>query len=252
MSEFTPTTSGVSKARKLISTVLLLILLVVLAIEVRAAVGYAWSGSVMTAESKQGIFESRPHSEVKEMLKFWPAEEVVAEADNATEYRYSWFSLLAPVLSRDEPAYHVIFVKADDAEGAVYDVETPNSGDVSRLLLALTGKAGKISFDSESDEFEDDRAFGVGGTRTSPRLAAPAILAPPADPLLNALDADADGELSETELADAVASLLKADKDGDGVISEQEARPVRPEGAGGGRGDRASRTQRQRPPLEDE
>lgn len=251
MSDSKPANSGVSRARKLVSTALLLILLVVLAIEVRSAVGYAWSGSALSAQSKQGIIEKASLSEVKGMLKFWPNEELVKEESGTTEYRFSWYSLLAPLMSRDEPAYHVVMVRMGDAEGAVFDVETPNSGDVSRLKVSLSD--GKFGLSSPPDESE----AGSGGfesgdvQRDGPRRGG-GPPTPPVDPLVSALDADDDGELSETELAEAVTALLKADKDGDGAISAEEARPVRPPGAGGGAGDRASRAQRQRPPLEDE
>lgn len=251
MSEPKPASSGVSKARKLVSTVLLLILLVVLAIEVRSAVGYAWFGSALSARSKQGIIEKTSLSEVKGMLKFWPKEELVKEESGTTEYRFSWYSLLAPLMSRDEPAYHVVMVKMGDAEGAVFDVETPNSGDISRLKMSLSD--GKFGLSSPPDEFEVDSGDEQrGGSRRGggPPTSGGGPPTPPVDPLVSALDTDADGELSENELAEAVTALRKADTDGDGAISAGEARPVRPPGAGAG--DRAPRAQRQRPPLEDE
>lgn len=52
-------------------------------------------------------------------------------------------------------------------------------------------------------------------------------------PLMDALDANKDGELDATEISNATAALKKLDKDGDGKLSAEELRPVRP---GGGRG----------------
>ena len=41
-------------------------------------------------------------------------------------------------------------------------------------------------------------------------------------PLLETLDADKDGKLSQAEIDDAVAALKKLDKDGDGKLSKEE------------------------------
>lgn len=55
---------------------------------------------------------------------------------------------------------------------------------------------------------------------------------PPVIPLMVALDADKDGELSSKEIANAVAALKKLDKDKDGKLSREELRP-RFDGRGG-------------------
>ncbi|MCA9079224.1 MAG: hypothetical protein KDA58_01645 [Planctomycetaceae bacterium] len=62
---------------------------------------------------------------------------------------------------------------------------------------------------------------------------------PPVNPLVEALDADKDGEISAEEIEGAAAALKKLDKDGDGKLSGEEIRPPRPSfggpgGAGGG------------------
>ncbi len=53
----------------------------------------------------------------------------------------------------------------------------------------------------------------------------------PGSPVIAALDANKDGEIDATELANATAALKALDKDGDGKLSGEEIRPVR-----GGRG----------------
>ncbi len=62
------------------------------------------------------------------------------------------------------------------------------------------------------------------------------------NPIIAALDANRDGELSADEIENAAAALKKLDKNGDGKITREELRPQfgrppqgRPEGAGGGR-----------------
>ena len=48
---------------------------------------------------------------------------------------------------------------------------------------------------------------------------------PPLHPLMMALDADADGELSAEEISNAPAALKKLDKNADGKLSREELRP---------------------------
>jgi len=53
---------------------------------------------------------------------------------------------------------------------------------------------------------------------------------PPPNPFVDALDTNGDREISEEELKNATASLLKLDKNGDGKLTDDETRPPRPEG----------------------
>lgn len=61
--------------------------------------------------------------------------------------------------------------------------------------------------------------------------------------ILSALDANRDGELSQTELRNAPVTLHKLDKNGDGQLSREETR-----GQGGGRNQSGGREQGVRPP----
>lgn len=59
---------------------------------------------------------------------------------------------------------------------------------------------------------------------------------PPLHPLEMALDANGDGIIDAKEIANAVAALKKLDKNGDGKLTEDEYRPLRPTGGFGGAG----------------
>ena len=48
---------------------------------------------------------------------------------------------------------------------------------------------------------------------------------PPSNPVFDVIDADKDGNITPQELEGAVAALKTLDKDGDGVITRDEARP---------------------------
>ncbi|MHB8969405.1 MAG: EF-hand domain-containing protein [Pirellulaceae bacterium] len=71
-----------------------------------------------------------------------------------------------------------------------------------------------------------DRNAGPGG--------APGGFQPPAPPVLAALDANADGEITADELENAVPALQKLDKNSDGQLATDELMPVM--GGFGGRG----------------
>jgi len=59
---------------------------------------------------------------------------------------------------------------------------------------------------------------------------------PPPHPLETALDANGDGVIDAKELANAVAVLKRLDKNGDGRLTNEEFRPMRPGGGFGGPG----------------
>jgi len=68
-------------------------------------------------------------------------------------------------------------------------------------------------------------------------------------PLMQALDADGDGELSAAEISNASAALKKLDKNGDGKLDGEELRPAMggrggPGGPGGSAGGAASAAER--------
>lgn len=57
---------------------------------------------------------------------------------------------------------------------------------------------------------------------------------PPPSPLMEALDANHDGVIDATEIANASAALKTLDKNGDGKLTQDELRPHRPQGGGPG------------------
>jgi hypothetical protein len=58
----------------------------------------------------------------------------------------------------------------------------------------------------------------------------------PPSPLMEALDANHDGVIDATEIANASAALKTLDKNGDGKLTQDELRPHRPPGGPDGQG----------------
>ena len=70
---------------------------------------------------------------------------------------------------------------------------------------------------------------GEGGPEDRPR---------PPHPVMDALDKDHNGEISEEEINNATAALKSLDKNSDGKLTDDEIRPPRPEGGPGRDGER--------------
>ncbi len=79
-----------------------------------------------------------------------------------------------------------------------------------------------------------DRPFqpgGPGGGPGGPGGPGGRRMMPPS-PLMEALDANHDGIIDATEIANASAALKTLDKNGDGKLTPDELRPPRPQGGG--------------------
>lgn len=100
-------------------------------------------------------------------------------------------------------------------------------GMVSSSLFSQAEKGKREGFDGKSREMLQRRAAEGGQGMPGAMLANLPIMA--------ALDADKDGSLSVSEIANASKSLLALDKNGDGVLSSEEMRPAFNPTAGGPR-----------------
>ncbi len=228
---------GVSPVRKKISALVLFVLSIVLIIEVRAGLGHRLSGNMLQEMSPEGAFDKVPLAELEPMLSLAPTRTIVRKNDDEIEYKYSWFSLLRPLLKRPEAAYYVVVSNSTPPNVRRYNTEALTEAQ-------LTAAAARASESVDASEDYEDDAGGFGG---GPGGGGPGGGGgrggggpPPQDPTVTLLDKDGNGELTEDELKSASAALFAADKNGDGTLTLDELRP-----AGGGR-----TAGRQRPPLD--
>jgi hypothetical protein len=127
------------------------------------------------------------------------------------------------------------------------------------VLLALSASAWMLSAQDEPTNPPGggqrpprrERPGGGGPNQGGPNQGGPEGQRPPRPPLVAALDANDDGVIDETEIANASAALKKLDKNGDGKLTMDELRPPRPQGGGdfgGPRGPQGRRPGGPRPP----
>jgi hypothetical protein len=135
------------------------------------------------------------------------------------------------------------------APAALLTLDTDKDGALSREELRPQRPEGAPAESSADRPNRPDRPQGdrppVGEGR-GPRGDMPGGPRPGGNPLIAALDANHDGVIDATEIANASTALKALVKNDDGSISLKDLRPARPEGddqEGGPRGPRGPRGQ---------
>lgn len=142
--EKAPQGPKVSPARTIASLILLLVVGVICLIEMRAGLGQYLSGKelkgVLGGDDTAAPLKSVRFAEAKALLSMSPTEEVVRETDHEKVYRYSWYSLLRPLIGEPSPQIFIsvttdadaiatgFFTSEDEQPGAGYVYQTPPEG----------------------------------------------------------------------------------------------------------------------------
>ena len=115
-----------------------------------------------------------------------------------------------------------------DKDGTISATEIDNA---STVLLTLDKNSdGQLTM----DELMPARPEGTNNV-APPSMKGRGGHRPPPSPVLGVLDADHDGVISASEIANASTALKTLDKDGDGQLSSDELRPSRSECPDGNR-----------------
>ncbi|MCA9035568.1 MAG: hypothetical protein KDA91_10580 [Planctomycetaceae bacterium] len=131
MSEGQQVPGGVSPARKMVSTVFLVIALIVLAIELRAGLGQRFSGESLAKISTDGVFESGTSVETaQQQLSMSPSVTIVRDNEMETVYHYQWLSLLRTVVGQPPAELFLVATKTDPPQALGYytDPDDANVG----------------------------------------------------------------------------------------------------------------------------
>ncbi len=162
--------SGVSPLRKKISAVVLCVLAIVLVVELRAGMGHMLSGKMLQEKSPDETFEKMGLSELEPMLSLAPARTVVRDGRDEVEYKYAWFSLMRPLLSRPEAAYYIVVNRSEPPNVRRYSTEPSKeqnrgiaAGGPANRVIGRRGSAGGQGEDnpsagSDPPEIADDKA----------------------------------------------------------------------------------------------
>jgi Ca2+-binding EF-hand superfamily protein len=124
-----------------------------------------------------------------------------------------------------------IFARLDkDGNGKIEKDEIPErmKENIGRVDSNSDDVVDLAEFEKVAQFFAGRRPDGAPEGRPNPGGPGPG----PGGPVLRALDADGDGEISASELADATKALAKLDKNGDGKLTRDEIGPppgARPE-----------------------
>lgn len=126
MSKPSPTPAGgpaVSKARTIVSLILLLVVGVVCVIELRAGLGHWMTANAMKGKcNAQGEFENLTLQDAQGLVKFGPAVKE-SQQDADVSFRYTWFSLLRPVMGDASPGLTLVATTGEKAMALTFHTD---------------------------------------------------------------------------------------------------------------------------------
>ena len=97
----------VSPVRTVASLILLLVVGVVCAIELRAGFGQMMSGKSLAAKSNDGEFTDLSLEEARGMMSLAP-KEIIENRGPDTYYHYEWYSFLRPLMGQTNPKLTIV------------------------------------------------------------------------------------------------------------------------------------------------
>jgi hypothetical protein len=149
----------VSPARTIVSLVVLAVVGVICVIEMRAGLGQHLSGKALKqalgSEDSAATQKTMKFVDAKALLSMGPKEEMFRETPYEKVYRYTWYSLLRPLIGEQNPQIFIsvstgeealatgFYTSEDDQPGSDYVYQTPpNGGGSSPAPLPLPQAGG--------------------------------------------------------------------------------------------------------------
>lgn len=149
----------VSKGRKIFSGVMLIGVLIVLGIEGRAGGSHSSATKSLQELAPDGVFKpgTVTEAEVEALLSLSPKkEELKGEFQyNRVEYKYSWKSLLRPLMS-DTPTTELYVAYTDPADGPRYAIYYGTDKPQPRTVGAASAEEDDHHHEDEDDADHDD------------------------------------------------------------------------------------------------
>ncbi len=110
-----PTGPKVSGTRTLVSMILLVVVLIVCAIELRAGLGHFLTLKAFNKESvsENNLFKNIKYEDANGMVAAFPSKSDVQPGEFEDIHRYYWYSLLRPLMGENSPE---VFMTVDHAE----------------------------------------------------------------------------------------------------------------------------------------
>lgn len=175
MSNAEPLKSGnrkeVSKARKIVSAIILVGLLVVLGIEGRAGFGHSSAAKALQDLAPDGAFETGAVTEeqIDNLMTLSPTKEELEGGTGSgsvvVEYKYSWKSLVRPLMSNMPPTdLYVTFSKEEPRHALLFGTEAPDPRKPAAATPAIPAADGDVAgMGGGGGEGRGGRGMGQGG-----------------------------------------------------------------------------------------
>ena len=150
----------VSPARTIVSLVMLVIVGGISVIELRAGLGQYLSGKelkkALGSEEDSTSQNMIKFEAAKALLRMGPSEELVRESEVEKVYRYSWYSLLRPLMGENNPEIYItvstgtepiangFFTSDDESQASNYQYQEPpaGGGGAPPMPLPMPGSGG--------------------------------------------------------------------------------------------------------------
>ena len=194
-------------------------LLAVVLLEARAQQGYARTLEALSTRMEGDV--ELTLDQAMPLLAFSPALSAPTPSADGNEIKCSWFSLFK------KGQYEITLIVNKDADPLLLSFTTPVPPEEPEEEAPPA-----VASSGASSGPPGGMGMGMGGPGMGGGGGFGGMGGPPRpNPLRDAIDTDADGELSAEEIASAPTSLAKIDKDSDGQIVAAELTPPPAEGA---------------------